>query len=278
MSGLDRCRGSRNTARWCSGSHRYDGVTWVVGLSLLHASLLHGGAAHAASFTAGEPTARGRQPLAAQRGSSLQLPLRTGTEVQLLLKRRGSAPVSPASHSGQQSRPATQTRSAPLASATAPLASATAPPASATAPPASATAPPASATAPPASATAPPAFEPSSALQVWGWLLIATSVCLGAAALSYGLTIECDDQDVPCQRHAGLAIWGGSGIASVGSFVGFTLLHWPSGNTPKQPQVALGVNVGSMPLGLPQLGLFSEARWRSSSNPEPTLVLRIAGW
>ena len=243
MSGLDRCLGRRNTARWCSGSHRYDGVTWVVGLSLLHASLLHGGAAHAASFTAGEPTARGRQPLAAQRGSPLQLPLRSGTEVQLLLKRRGSAPVSPASHSGQQSRPATQTRSAP-----------------------------------PASATAPPAFEPSSALQVWGWLLIATSVCLGAAALSYGLTIECDDQDVPCQRHAGLAIWGGSGIASVGSFVGFTLLHWPSGNTPKQPQVALGVNVGSMPLGLPQLGLFSEARWRSSSNSEPTLVLRIAGW
>lgn len=66
--------------------------------------------------------------------------------------------------------------------------------------------------------TSPPAFG-------WGWLVIAPSLVLGTASLTYGLSQDCSEGDTPCQRRASLAIWGSVGIISLGSLIGISLLR-----------------------------------------------------
>lgn len=65
-------------------------------------------------------------------------------------------------------------------------------------------------------APSPPAFSR-------GWLVIAPSLVLGAASLTYGLSQDCSEVDTPCQRRASLAIWGSVGIISLGSLIGISL-------------------------------------------------------
>jgi hypothetical protein len=59
----------------------------------------------------------------------------------------------------------------------------------------------------------------------WGWFLVVTSLIAGAAVTTYGLTIDCERDDIPCARGSGLAIVGGVGIASAGSLAGITIVQ-----------------------------------------------------
>lgn len=122
-----------------------------------------------------------------------------------------------------------------------------------------------------------PAAEPSP-LCFWGWLVIATSVSLGALTLAYGLSIDCDADDEPCQRRAGAAIWGGTGVASAGSFIGFTLLFWPRGDAPKSLQVALTpAPDGPMPFVGPGRDNRHVAS-RLGAVSLPQVNVRLMGW
>lgn len=58
-----------------------------------------------------------------------------------------------------------------------------------------------------------------------GWLVIAPSLVLGTASLTYGLLQDCAEVDTPCQRRASLAIWGSVGIVSLGSLIGISLMR-----------------------------------------------------
>lgn len=124
-----------------------------------------------------------------------------------------------------------------------------------------------------------PAAEPSP-LCFWGWLVIATSVSLGALTLAYGLSIDCDADDEPCQRRAGAAIWGGTGVASAGSFIGFTLLFWPRGDAPKSLQVALTpAPDGPMPfVGPGRDNRHVASRLGAVSLWLPQVNVRLMGW
>jgi len=60
----------------------------------------------------------------------------------------------------------------------------------------------------------------------WGWAVVGGSLLLGSAITIVGLGIDCGRADTECHRKASLAIWGGVGIASVGSICGLTLVQW----------------------------------------------------
>jgi hypothetical protein len=79
---------------------------------------------------------------------------------------------------------------------------------------------------------APVALEPESQSNSkshhgpdWGWLVLGPSLVAGAACTGYGLLLDCAGADPSCPRRASLAIWGGVGIASLGSLVGMALLQ-----------------------------------------------------
>jgi hypothetical protein len=58
-----------------------------------------------------------------------------------------------------------------------------------------------------------------------GIVVIVASLTAGAALTSYGLTIDCAELDHACHRRAAAPIWGGVGVAAVGSLVGSSLIH-----------------------------------------------------
>lgn len=75
-------------------------------------------------------------------------------------------------------------------------------------------------------------YQPSSQIQAgvapdgrWGWIVVIASLSVGAALTGYGLSVECRDSDTDCQRHAGLFIWGGVGVASTGSALGIAIVQ-----------------------------------------------------
>jgi hypothetical protein len=51
------------------------------------------------------------------------------------------------------------------------------------------------------------------------WTILIASLAVGAATTVYGTTITCAEADARCRRRASLAIWGGVGIASLGSAI-----------------------------------------------------------
>lgn len=65
----------------------------------------------------------------------------------------------------------------------------------------------------------------------WGWLVIAPSLVVGTASLTYGLSQDCSEVDTPCQRRASLAIWGSVGIISLGSLIGISLSRSDAAST-----------------------------------------------
>jgi hypothetical protein len=58
-----------------------------------------------------------------------------------------------------------------------------------------------------------------------GVVVILASLAAGAALSAYGLTIDCGPSDHACHRRAAAPIWGGVGVAAVGSLVGLRLLE-----------------------------------------------------
>jgi hypothetical protein len=86
----------------------------------------------------------------------------------------------------------------------------------------------------------------------WGWLVIGPSLVAGAACTGYGLLHDCAGADKSCSRTASLAIWGGVGIASLGSIVGMALLQpWAASRQATAGAVDLQIelSVGSHPAG-----------------------------
>ena len=75
-----------------------------------------------------------------------------------------------------------------------------------------------------ASAQEAPSKSPS-----WGWLVVAGSLVAGAVVTTYGLTIDCSEDDTDCHRRAALPIWGGVGMASAGSLVGLCIVQSDAG-------------------------------------------------
>jgi hypothetical protein len=57
-----------------------------------------------------------------------------------------------------------------------------------------------------------------------GVAVVLASIAAGAALTGYGLTIDCSETDHACHRRASLPIWGGVGLASVGTLCGLALL------------------------------------------------------
>lgn len=80
----------------------------------------------------------------------------------------------------------------------------------------------------PSAAASPPAVPSPPAAATWGVVVILASIATGAALTGYGLTIECSADDHPCHRRAALPIWGGVGVAALGSVVGLRLVKSPS--------------------------------------------------
>jgi hypothetical protein len=58
----------------------------------------------------------------------------------------------------------------------------------------------------------------------WGWILIGSSMALGAAMTASGLAVECRGEE-RCRIDTSLLVWGGIGVASVGSMFGFLILE-----------------------------------------------------
>lgn len=76
-----------------------------------------------------------------------------------------------------------------------------------------------------ASTTAPAPPAPSwTESSEWGWLLIGSSVALGAALSATGLVEDCGG-NLACRVEKSQLFWGGIGLASTGSMVGFIILE-----------------------------------------------------
>ena len=74
----------------------------------------------------------------------------------------------------------------------------------------------------------------------WGWLIVVTSVGLGIATTAYGLTLRCADDDTECRRHTALAIWGGVGIAALGSTFGIVIVQVGQARVNAKPALFAG--------------------------------------
>lgn len=81
----------------------------------------------------------------------------------------------------------------------------------------------------PTVAPAAPAAKPRSSASTWGTVIVISSIAMGAAITSYGLTIDCEDDDLSCHRRAALPIGGGLGVAAVGSLVGLRIMAMDRG-------------------------------------------------
>jgi hypothetical protein len=80
--------------------------------------------------------------------------------------------------------------------------------------------------APPGTTPGPSPPEPESkARTTAGVVVIVASLAAGAALTGYGLTIDCAELDHACHRRAAAPIWGGVGVAAVGSLVGLRLIQ-----------------------------------------------------
>lgn len=73
---------------------------------------------------------------------------------------------------------------------------------------------------PPVPAPEPSFTEPSE----WGWLLIGSSLALGAALALNGLSEDCHGER-DCRVRKSQLIWGGIGVGSMGSMFGFIILE-----------------------------------------------------
>lgn len=61
----------------------------------------------------------------------------------------------------------------------------------------------------------------------WGWFVVASSIFVGAGLTGFGLGQSCDDPDGvnACTRGTSMALWGGIGIAALGSAIGLIIVQ-----------------------------------------------------
>jgi hypothetical protein len=72
---------------------------------------------------------------------------------------------------------------------------------------------------------APPPHAPNwTESPAWGWILVGSSVALGAAMTASGLAVDCRGER-QCRVDTSLLVWGGLGVASLGSMFGFVILE-----------------------------------------------------
>ena len=83
----------------------------------------------------------------------------------------------------------------------------------------------------PTPSPAPAAAPANEETGQWGWLVLGTGILAGGALTAYGLTFDCDN-DLDCGKRAGVAIWGGLGIAALTSAIGLYIVE--SGSKPVQ--------------------------------------------
>jgi hypothetical protein len=66
----------------------------------------------------------------------------------------------------------------------------------------------------------------------WAWWIVIPSLALGAVLTGYGLSFDCARADTSCQRSASAAIWGGVGVASLGSLLGVSIVQAGAAQSP----------------------------------------------
>lgn len=78
----------------------------------------------------------------------------------------------------------------------------------------------------------------------WGWFVVASSIFVGTGMTGFGLGQTCDDPDGvnACTRGTSLALWGGIGIAAIGSAIGLIIVQEGRARTH-------GQNIGTIKLG-----------------------------
>jgi hypothetical protein len=60
----------------------------------------------------------------------------------------------------------------------------------------------------------------------WGWFVVASSIFVGTGVTGFGLGQSCDDYGVnSCTKGTSLAIWGGIGIAALGTALGLVVVQ-----------------------------------------------------
>lgn len=59
----------------------------------------------------------------------------------------------------------------------------------------------------------------------WGWFVTASSLFVGTTLTAVGLALDCNEGSNPCTRGASVAIWGGIGIAAIGSMIGLAVVR-----------------------------------------------------
>jgi hypothetical protein len=92
----------------------------------------------------------------------------------------------------------------------------------------------------PAASTAPPARVPSWRKDgTWGWFVVASSVFAGSALTAMGLAIDCEGKSPSCERGSSIAIWGGVGVAAIGSILGLTVVANARDAAPPAPPPTL---------------------------------------
>lgn len=79
----------------------------------------------------------------------------------------------------------------------------------------------------------------------WGWFVVASSIFLGTGITGFGLGQTCEDGVNACTRGTSLALWGGIGLAAVGSAIGLIIVQ--AGHSKDRNQNFATVNLG--PLG-----------------------------
>lgn len=74
----------------------------------------------------------------------------------------------------------------------------------------------------------------------WGWATVVLSLALGASVTGVSMAIECPRNDSDCARWTSLGIWGGIGIASLGSVAGLVVVR--AASRPSRVRVSFTVD------------------------------------
>lgn len=79
----------------------------------------------------------------------------------------------------------------------------------------------------------------------WGWFVVASSIFVGTGATGFGLGQTCDEGVNSCSRVTSLALWGGLGVAAIGTALGLIVVQ--AGHASSRDKTFATVNLG--PLG-----------------------------
>jgi hypothetical protein len=59
----------------------------------------------------------------------------------------------------------------------------------------------------------------------WGWILVGSGIVIGGTLSTYGLSLDCGEDERSCNKRAAITLWTGIGVAALASAIGIAVVQ-----------------------------------------------------